>query len=111
MALAWRPVDTRSDPDEPWCNVDPGELVDASGLLAELIHRPVWHREAACRGKGTEPWFPSQGGDYEAAQAVCQGCAVRAECLAAAEEFGIWGGLSARARKVRRLSPSGDKAA
>ena len=51
---------------------------------------------------GVDRWFPGQGGDIEAALAVCAGCPVRADCLAAADAFGIWGGLSAKARKKHR---------
>ena len=32
-------------------------------ILAELVNRPVWHADAACRGVGTATFFPVQVGD------------------------------------------------
>jgi len=102
VALAWQPVDLTSDPDDAHYVGDPCELVGALEELLAAVERPAWHAQAACRGKGPDRWFPGQGGDYEAAQAVCADCPVRAACLAAADVHGIWGGLSAKARKEHR---------
>lgn len=78
---------------------------------------PAWEESAACAGIGTAVFFPEptaipgrQGThiDYSAAQAVCDGCPVRAECLEAAlergERDGMWGGLTPRQRKSVRRS-------
>jgi WhiB family redox-sensing transcriptional regulator len=64
----------------------------------------------ACMGHPTEWWFPSKSETSEQrywrlkAQAICNECSVRQECLdyaiEAEEIFGIWGGLSASAREV-----------
>jgi len=102
VAITWQPVDLTSDPDEVRYVGDPGDLLDVDDFLVELTRRPWWHSRAACAGMGVDRWFPGQGGDIEAALAVCAGCPVRADCLAAADAFGIWGGLSAKARKKHR---------
>lgn len=64
-------------------------------------------RQAACRDKPTEFFYPPRGGNVSGPQAVCAGCPVREECLdyaiANGDHFGIWGGLSDKQRrKVRR---------
>ena len=84
-----------------------GDEPDPTALLAQLFDRPTWHARAACRGMGPDAFFPGHGGSTEAARAVCEGCAVRKDCLSAALAAGticsgIWGGLSARGRKVLR---------
>lgn len=68
-----------------------------------------WRMQAACRGLDTSLFFPERG-DYaavEAAKAVCSSCPVRVQCLAEAlelpremAEIGIWGGTSARQRRI-----------
>lgn len=71
--------------------------------------RPAWWDHAACRGVGPERFFPS--GSDSAAKAVrkeaketCARCPVVAECLAHAirvdEPEGVWGGVTAAARKL-----------
>jgi WhiB family redox-sensing transcriptional regulator len=46
----------------------------------------AWMARAACRGSFpgqlTHIFFPEEGGNYDAAKAVCAECPVRAECLA-----------------------------
>lgn len=67
--------------------------------------RPEWQTLAACRGMGTELFFPSRGdtSTVVAALQVCAGCPVRAECeKAGRNQPGIWGGLSDRARRRNR---------
>lgn len=64
-----------------------------------------WMDDAACRGMGTDLFFPGRDEPDEAARAVCRACPVMAECRAygLAERHGIWGGLSERQRRqVRR---------
>lgn len=77
--------------------VDPPNILE---LLAG--RRPEWHRLAACRGQGATAWFPERGDDVRPAKAVCATCTVAAPCGAAAQEFGIWGGTSARERQRAR---------
>jgi WhiB family redox-sensing transcriptional regulator len=68
----------------------------------------AWMAAAACRGLDTALFFPIAGdmAGVRAAQAVCEGCPVRAECLAYAlespERFGVLGGASEYARRKLR---------
>lgn len=70
---------------------------------------PAWMAEAACRGTDPDMFFVERWGsvvDASRAKAVCNGCAVREECLAYAlalpEIHGIWGGLSPVERRAER---------
>jgi hypothetical protein len=64
---------------------------------------PGWQRRAACRTEDPESFFPEWDGAARAAQAVCAGCPVRAECLDYAIKrgitHGIWGGLTEQERR------------
>ncbi len=56
------------------------------------------YTEGACSGSGDDHLFFSELPEELArAQAICQGCSVRIECLADAldrrEEWGVWGGV------------------
>ena len=72
--------------------------------------RPLWMRNAACRGQGFEAWFQIEelSGEADAARRVCSGCRVRPECLdyavAAGIRHGLWGGLSAQERAALLVS-------
>lgn len=65
----------------------------------------MWMHDAACRGLETETFFPWKMTDHQAATAVstCNRCPVQTECARYAIinniEYGIWGGLSPRARR------------
>lgn len=81
-------------------------------LFALFAARPDWMADAACRGKRTQDWYPSQGDSRIAstvnAKAICRGCPVQADCLEYAlnshpAEMGIWAGLSEKQRKLIRL--------
>jgi WhiB family redox-sensing transcriptional regulator len=67
----------------------------------ELLHRPAWHRHAACRGCDPEMWFPERGESLGPARAICATCPVAAQCAEAGafEKYGVWGGLSERQRR------------
>lgn len=110
--MPWQAIDLRSDPDEAEHRGDPGDLVDASHLLAELVHRPAWQADAACRGLGTSKWFPGRGEPLDPAREVCAGCPVSVECAAFAVDagpllVGVWSGLSDRGRRqLRRMNPA-----
>jgi len=79
-----------------------------------------WTSQARCRGEETERWFSDIGNTransllIRQAKQVCQACPVRLECLNhaldAKEEFGIWGGLTARERGFGRHRPIRTKA-
>jgi WhiB family redox-sensing transcriptional regulator len=71
----------------------------------DLLVRPAWHAQAACRGRGPELFFPPSGEDGVLAKAICARCPVREPCLeAGARELGVWGGTSERERRRRRRS-------
>lgn len=52
--------------------------------------------ELPCRANEADLFFAESPSDVESAKALCQGCPVRAECLAGAlerrEPWGVWGG-------------------
>ena len=68
-----------------------------------LMARPRWHQLAACHGM-TDAFFPEDGGGGHVAETICTTCLVQAECSQAGqnEEFGVWGGMSQRARPIAR---------
>lgn len=76
--------------------------------LEDVLRRPEWHRDAACRGSGASGFVKSTGGAYGATtRRECAGCPVRQECLdfALADEsiVGLWGGTTdAERRELRR---------
>jgi WhiB family redox-sensing transcriptional regulator len=68
-----------------------------------------------CAETDPELFFPEKGGSTAAAKALCEKCAIRADCLdyalAHGERFGIWGGLSERERRRLRLRPAAEETA
>ncbi|MGH3622615.1 MAG: WhiB family transcriptional regulator [Sciscionella sp.] len=71
----------------------------------------AWQLRAACRDERSQAFFPPDGErrlrrtireNY--AKAICEGCPVRAECLAhslaARERYGVWGGLGELERRA-----------
>ena len=74
-----------------------------------------WQLEANCLGVDPDLFFPERGASTKEAKAVCKGCVVREDCLEFAlqngEKFGIWGGLSERARRRIRRQRALDRAA
>lgn len=67
-----------------------------------------WRREAACRGVPTAEYFTNDNGRVGVSPEVvarCSRCPVREECLewaVAHEEYGFWGGTTARERARMR---------
>lgn len=83
-------------------------LIDVAHQLA--VDEPEarrWQERAACRGMDTNLFFPVRGEKVaEEVEAACDSCSVRRECgEAGLREFGIWGGLSERARRRTRRRP------
>lgn len=74
---------------------------DRVNALFELLRRPEWYADALCKEYPTSLFFPDKGQATARAKALCRRCTVRAECAeaGAAEPVGIWGGLTAQARK------------
>jgi WhiB family redox-sensing transcriptional regulator len=63
-----------------------------------------WELRAACRGMGTDQFFPEFNFLVEdSVLAACAHCEVKGECLTYAidhhEEYGVWGGLTEEQRK------------
>jgi len=71
---------------------------------------PDWRALALCAETDPEAFFPEKGGSSAAARAVCQRCPVTGDCLRWALDhniqFGVWGGLTDRARRRMRRSTS-----
>jgi WhiB family redox-sensing transcriptional regulator len=83
---------------------------DIDALLEQLVRRPAWHHQAACRGADPELFFPERGQSQKAALSYCERCPVRSKCLSSALEpgllsSGVWGGTTGRERReLRRRS-------
>jgi hypothetical protein len=80
------------------------DMPDVEALLDELVNRPAWHRQAACRGMA-DLFFPTRGVKLDAAREVCERCTVRSECLTAALEAGR--GHCGRVGRPVRTRPAG----
>lgn len=63
----------------------------------------AWRERAACRGLDARIFYPVTEEEERAAQAVCEICEVRIDCLEWAlerrEKDGIWGGATERDRR------------
>jgi hypothetical protein len=85
------------------------ESTSAMPELSDLISRPAWQRDAACRGQGTDRFIlPKGSGEVREAKRICSHCPVSAECLSFALRDpgikGIWAGTSARERDRMRAA-------
>ena len=61
--------------------------------------------DAACRGLDPELFYAEGGAAVAKAKSVCAQCPLRPKCLEGAiarEEFGVWGGTTARERAAIR---------
>jgi WhiB family redox-sensing transcriptional regulator len=77
--------------------------------LIDLISRPSWQKDAACRGQGAERFvLPKGSGEAREAKRICSRCPVTEECLRFALREpgikGIWAGTSARERDRMRAA-------
>ncbi|MFC5384281.1 WhiB family transcriptional regulator [Arcanobacterium hippocoleae] len=74
-----------------------------------------WMEDALCAQTDPDIFYPEKGGSTAPATSICQGCAVRAQCLEYAItndiRHGIWGGTSDNDRKriarERRIAQGG----
>ena len=77
-------------------------------ILAELLNRPPWIRDALCRERPSLHFIPDRGEPTAPLRAVCGACLVRSECLtyALADEdlAGVWGGTTAQERRTLRTT-------
>jgi hypothetical protein len=82
----------------------PGSEENLPESIEDYMARPAWHRQAACRGVGTEGYIIESGGRHN--RVLCAGCPVRQECLEVAladpELVGLWGGTTDAERRVLR---------
>jgi WhiB family redox-sensing transcriptional regulator len=61
--------------------------------------------DAACKGLDPELFYAESGAAIVRAKSMCAGCPSRERCLEWAirrEEFGVWGGTTARERAAMR---------
>lgn len=67
-----------------------------------------WTDDAACRGRRTAVFFPTDDSTAGAAKALCRRCPVVEQCLefalATHQDAGVWGGLSEGERRRLRRS-------
>jgi hypothetical protein len=76
-------------------------------LPTELSHMPLpsFGERAACRRSDPEVFFSDRVGDIAAAKSICYSCPLIQNCAQWAirfEEFGVFGGLSAKERHLLR---------
>ena len=62
-------------------------------VLVDLIRRPAWQADAACRGVGTDVFWIERGGDNRHAKALCAACPVVRPCRDYAADIGAMGGI------------------
>ncbi len=80
-----------------------GDEVGEAGELLDLLARPSWHAEAACREAAPSVFFPEPGSSAWLAKSICARCPVLDQCRtwALAQGYGlvgVWGGTTARER-------------
>ena len=79
--------------------------MDAAAHIGRMAEggRIAWVSKARCRSTDPDELFVSGAAQRNAA-AICRHCPVVAECLADAldnqMEFGVWGGMTERQRRV-----------
>ena len=83
------------------------EAPDWPTSLEDLLARPAWMTDAACRGMGHEEFIVSESHlPLPAVRRLCEGCPVREPCLDFALGHknlkGIWGGTTSREREAMR---------
>ena len=81
--------------------------------VQELLGRPAWQKDAACRGEGVKQFFPPEGTSLMRARRICNSCPVSEQCLKYALERpalkGVWAGTSERRRRrLRTQALAGD---
>jgi hypothetical protein len=67
-------------------------------------HDPTWRTKGRCRTVDPETFFPLPTEPADLALALCRGCEVQADCLAAALNAGdcegVWGATTPRERRA-----------
>jgi WhiB family redox-sensing transcriptional regulator len=82
-------------------------MPDIDDAFRQMLSRPDWQSDAACRGQGSRGWVgDGDGAPYAAQKAVCAECPVREPCLAYAlankSLMGCWGGTTESERRELR---------
>lgn len=84
-------------------------LVDGIWLWTREFEMPEELPDARCRTADPDAWFQEDGGQYKQQRTICLMCVERLACLAGAvrrkEEFGMWGGYSAKQIRDLHLAP------
>ena len=87
-----------------WLMAPDAEAVSVT--LEDVLRRPVWQQDGACRGQGVRTWFSGAPEQVDRARVVCGACPVRAECLAFAVAddslVGVSAGFTAKERREMR---------
>jgi WhiB family transcriptional regulator, redox-sensing transcriptional regulator len=84
------------------------EVPDLPTTFEELLQKPTWMAEAACRGEDPALFFPERGDwlSIKKARAICRTCPVRQPCTALALSdpltVGVWGGTTRLERRQMR---------
>lgn len=93
-----------------WPLTGAGYATVRSGERRELP-RTRWEARAACRSLDPDALFV-KGKAQNLAKQICRECPVQAECLAEALdkeiEYGVWGGMTERERRLLRRGPGRD---
>lgn len=83
----------------------------AATTALELGLAPARTESAPCASVDPDEWFPEDGRQALRAKAICRRCPLRTQCLddalARGEEYGVWGGLSARERRTLQRDGNG----
>lgn len=86
-------------------------LIDTMAVFEAYLNETDWMVWGSCLEVGVEPFFPPDAagpGWADGPKKVCRGCPVLQECRTYAEdhdiEHGVFGGLSAGERRLRRLN-------
>lgn len=87
-----------------------GDTASALGTLLDAA--PKKGLDLPCRSDDADLWFAESPAALERAKALCDGCPIRAECLAGAlrreEHWGVWGGeIFERGVVIPRKRPRG----
>lgn len=93
-------------PSDSHIRNDLNEWDDTLQYLFDLLEPPLWHKDALCKEYPDVNFFPERGDTkgLKACKEICARCPVAEECFDAGymAREGVWGGLSANARKRGR---------
>jgi WhiB family redox-sensing transcriptional regulator len=80
------------------------ETIDVDVFAAPILQERPWAVFAACRDADPDLFFSNDRHAEARALAICEICPVQEDCLehalGARERFGVWGGLTEKARRA-----------